>query len=244
MASASLLQSDITSYLKRTNPAVLDMIPTFVRLAEEKIYRVLRSRLNERTIAFIPVAIPPTPVSTPDTIYFDETTALTAMQVPADLEELRFIQIYGLPLLKRITTEALVMANAGYGVGSGVGEAAGTPRYFARSATNTSNGVSQYSFYPLSDQIGVPGLISYWCNFKGTLDFTDLNTPTTNRVLEGAYDLYLYGSLLEAQPYMKNDERIQTWSAMFTAAAETLNQQYIREETSGSTMNVNAPYGD
>lgn len=243
MASASLLQSDITSYLKRSNPAVLDMIPTFVRLAEEKIYRVLRSRLNERTFLYIPSALP-LPANTEDTIYFDETTALRSISVPADLEEIRFIQIQGLPLLKRVTTEAYVMAEAGYGYGYGVGDAPGIPRYFARSAANTASGQSNYSFYPLSDQVGVPALISYWCNFKDTLDFTDLVTPTTNRVLEGAYDLYLYGSLLEAQPYMKNDERIQTWSAMFTAAAETLNQQYVREDTSGSTMNVSAPYGD
>lgn len=45
----------------------------------------------------------------------------------------------------------------------------------------------------------------------------------TNWLLTIAPDAYLYGALLEAAPYMKDDERIQVWVAGLTAAIDGLN---------------------
>jgi hypothetical protein len=44
-----------------------------------------------------------------------------------------------------------------------------------------------------------------------------------NWLLLQAPDIYLYGSLLEASAYMKNDARIPVWTAGLTSAIETLN---------------------
>lgn len=38
-------------------------------------------------------------------------------------------------------------------------------------------------------------------------------TNTTNWLLTKSPDIYLYGSLLEAVPYLKNDERVPLWTA-------------------------------
>src|SRR5512139_474459 len=63
---------------------------------------------------------------------------------------------------------------------------------------------------------------------------------TTNWLLTLAPDLYLYGMLLEASPYLKNDERIAIWMAGFTSTLEALNkigarQSYDVESTNGLT---------
>jgi hypothetical protein len=49
------------------------------------------------------------------------------------------------------------------------------------------------------------------------------STNTTNWLLTLAPDLYLYGALLESAPYMKEDERIQTWGLGFKSALDGLN---------------------
>jgi hypothetical protein len=45
----------------------------------------------------------------------------------------------------------------------------------------------------------------------------------TNWLTEEALQLLLYGVLLEATPFLKNDERIQVWQQMYDRAASMLN---------------------
>lgn len=44
----------------------------------------------------------------------------------------------------------------------------------------------------------------------------------TNYLTEYAPDVLLYATLLEATPFLKNDERIQTWQGMYDRAAQAL----------------------
>ena len=60
-----------------------------------------------------------------------------------------------------------------------------------------------------------------------------LATNATNWLLAAAPDLYLYGALLEAAPYIKEDARIQTWGLGLTNALGDLN-------TLGLTSTFNA----
>lgn len=46
----------------------------------------------------------------------------------------------------------------------------------------------------------------------------------TNAVLEAGPALYLYGSLLQAAPYLLDDARIQTWAALYQEAATLLQR--------------------
>ena len=48
---------------------------------------------------------------------------------------------------------------------------------------------------------------------------------TTNDILTRAPDLYLYGTLLAAAPFLMNDERIPTWEKLYTSARDRINGQ-------------------
>jgi hypothetical protein len=45
----------------------------------------------------------------------------------------------------------------------------------------------------------------------------------SNWLTEYAPQLILYGALLEATPFLKNDERIQVWQSMYDRAAQALS---------------------
>jgi hypothetical protein len=49
------------------------------------------------------------------------------------------------------------------------------------------------------------------------------NTQTTNWLMTKSPDLYLYSSLLEATPYLKNDERVQIWAAARQQVMDAMN---------------------
>lgn len=50
----------------------------------------------------------------------------------------------------------------------------------------------------------------------------------TNWLTEYAPDLLLYATLLEATPFLKSDERIQVWQAMFDRAAQALTGEDMK----------------
>lgn len=61
-------------------------------------------------------------------------------------------------------------------------------------------------------------------------------TNTSNWLLEDAPDLYLYAALLEAEPFIKNDERIQTWTAALEAAINDLETNDDAGQFGGSSL--------
>ena len=50
--------------------------------------------------------------------------------------------------------------------------------------------------------------------FRNVPKLSDSNT--TNWLLELAPDLYLYGTLLQSAPYLRDDERITTWASLYS----------------------------
>jgi len=50
----------------------------------------------------------------------------------------------------------------------------------------------------------------------------------TNWLTQYAPDLLLYAALLEATPFLKNDERIQTWQGMYDRAASAINNEDLK----------------
>ena len=62
-----------------------------------------------------------------------------------------------------------------------------------------------------------------------------LATDTTNWLSENHEDAYLFGTLAQAEPYMKNDKRIVVWRTLFEAV---LSQ--IEESDTGERGNRNA----
>lgn len=51
------------------------------------------------------------------------------------------------------------------------------------------------------------------------------DSNTSNAILSRAPDLYLYGALLAAEPFLLNDERVQTWTLFYRSALEAINGQ-------------------
>jgi len=60
----------------------------------------------------------------------------------------------------------------------------------------------------------------------------------TNWLLTLAPDLYLYGALLESAPYIKEDDRIQTWGLGFTTALNDLNNLGLTSAFNAGPMTV------
>ena len=61
---------------------------------------------------------------------------------------------------------------------------------------------------------------------------------TTEPMLTDNPDVYLYGALLEAEPFLMNDQRIQLWATALTEAVNQIQQQDNKDRHSGSTMRV------
>jgi hypothetical protein len=65
-----------------------------------------------------------------------------------------------------------------------------------------------------------------------------LATNNTNWLLTLAPDMYLYGTLLEAAPYIKNDPRIQTWGTLLMTATQNLNDLNRTSAFNAGTLTV------
>ncbi len=59
---------------------------------------------------------------------------------------------------------------------------------------------------------------------------------TTNWLLTQAPDIYLYGALLQAAPYLQNDERIPVWAALYTRGIEDLRLADNRSTQAGTML--------
>lgn len=64
---------------------------------------------------------------------------------------------------------------------------------------------------------------------------------TTNTVLDEAPDIYLYGALAEAAPYLEHDERVALWKQLFSDACDELDTVRQREETAASLQAARLP---
>lgn len=62
------------------------------------------------------------------------------------------------------------------------------------------------------------------------------NSVTTNWLLTSSPDIYLYGALLQAAPYLQDDARIQTWVSLYQAGLDQLQIADDRGSTSGGAI--------
>jgi len=61
---------------------------------------------------------------------------------------------------------------------------------------------------------------------------------TTEQMLTDNPDVYLYGALLEAEPFLMNDQRVQLWATALQEAAGEIQSQDNKDRHSGSAMRV------
>jgi hypothetical protein len=69
------------------------------------------------------------------------------------------------------------------------------------------------------------------------IDNLSVSNPTETMLTENP-DVYLYGALLEAEPFLMNDARVQLWGSMLQQVAKDLQDRDIFDRHSGSALRV------
>jgi hypothetical protein len=80
---------------------------------------------------------------------------------------------------------------------------------------------NQAELLPIPDT-SYTGELTYYTTIAKLSD-----SNTSNWILERHPDVYLYGSLLQAAPYLRDDERIATWGSIFETA---VNDMIVQNE--------------
>ena len=62
------------------------------------------------------------------------------------------------------------------------------------------------------------------------------SSVASNWLLSSSPDIYLYGSLLQAAPYLQDDARIQTWATLYERALNDLQTADDRSASSGGVL--------
>lgn len=97
----------------------------------------------------------------------------------------------------------------------------------------------QIQFAPASG--ANPGLLemSYYAKPDALSD-----TNPSNRILEASPAIYLYGSLIQAAPYLGDDARVQTWGQLYTQACDVLQQADDAAEFSAGPLVIRSASTD
>ena len=140
--------------------------------------------------------------------------------VPSGFLELRSIQITGDSggMLSYLTPQ---QANDNYRGDTGI------PRFYSIVG-------STFAFYPPPSGTYTAELV-YYAAIAALSDAAPTNWMLTNHP-----DVYLYGSLKEAEAFIKNDPRIQTWKAQYEEAIAQVMAADQRSRWSGSPMQIRA----
>lgn len=72
--------------------------------------------------------------------------------------------------------------------------------------------------------------------YAGETPLSDSNA--SNWFMANAPDLLLYGALVEAEPFLKNDERISVWSGMYENALQALDDMNRVQSFAGSGLEM------
>jgi hypothetical protein len=91
--------------------------------------------------------------------------------------------------------------------------------------------------YPTPDDTYAASLVYY----GRTPALSDTNTA--NWLLTEAPDAYLYGSLVHAAPYLKDDQRAVVWESLFKLSLDTLNSSSEDAKYGGSGLKMRTRRG-
>jgi hypothetical protein len=142
--------------------------------------------------------------------------------LPSDFQTMRRIRLNGVDGKPRLEFLSGTQADE---YRYGVLNATGQPRYF------TIMG-DELELIPTPDEAYTLEMV-YRANM-------DLATDLTNWLLTLAPDAYLYGALLESAPYIKEDERINTWSAGLKFAMDGLNSLAMDQANGSGPLVIRA----
>ena len=105
------------------------------------------------------------------------------------------------------------------------GSTSGTPKFYTILANEVSLG-------PIPASVQEVEMLFY-------KKFDNLSvTTTTNWLITNAPDIYLYGTMLEAEPFIMNDERVPLWAQALQQGISDLQEQDNKDRHSGSALRV------
>ena len=199
MTDYGSLKTSVASYLARSD--LTNQIPDFIRLAEERLARDLRTR---KMLV----------VARADTTGADSTVGL-----PTDFLEMRDMHLRTTPV------QSLTYRS---------------PNSFFAGSRTTDSGkpvdytilASEIQFAPIPDTAYSVQMLYY---AKPTL-LSDSNT--SNVFLANYPDALLYAALGEAEPYLMNDARLQTWAALYDRSITAINTADQSSEYGGQPMSM------
>ena len=141
------------------------------------------------------------------------------LALPANYIQMRNFQVNSNPLttLSYVTPE---IYDSLWG-----GSTSGTPKFYTILA-------NEVSFGPIPGSVMEVEMLFY-------KKFDSLSvTNTTNWLITNAPDIYLYGSMLEAEPFIMNDERVPLWATALERAVTDMQEQDNKDRHSGSALRV------
>ena len=106
--------------------------------------------------------------------------------------------------------------------------ATGKPYYF----TVIGGSTNQLEILPSPDSTYTASIV-YYTRIAALSD-----SATSNWLLAAHPDIYLFGTLVEAEPYLKNDERMPMWAARLEKALNDLKLQGQRERHTASGLRM------
>lgn len=111
-----------------------------------------------------------------------------------------------------------------------------TPSYMYSSEIYNETGTAEAytiegSNIIIRPQASATVLMGYVKAFDALSDDTD-----TNWLLTNAYDVYLYGTLVQAAPYIKDDARLPMWQQMYANAVAATNKTSKFGRASGAPL--------
>ena len=147
----------------------------------------------------------------------------TTIDVPADYREFISFQVDGFPLTRVSLTEVQGQRADFARVNR--------PQQFARQD-------DKFLLWPTPDK----GYIYTLYYFSKLVPLT---SGQTNAVLDSEPGLYLYGSLLKAEPYVKGEDKelVTLWAAEFQKILDGVEEERSRESRSGSNTEVQSAFG-
>ena len=106
--------------------------------------------------------------------------------------------------------------------------ATGRPYYF----TVIGGSSNQLEVVPSPDSTYTSSIV-YYTRIAALSD-----SATSNWLLAAHPDIYLFGTLVEAEPYLKNDERMPMWTSRLDKSLAALHLQGERELHTGSSLRM------
>jgi len=141
---------------------------------------------------------------------------------PTDLLELYNIQLNSDPIVRLEQVSLSKMDEL-----KSASSTTGKPRYFAITG-------SDFEFYPSPDATYGIEVIYY-------STITPLSASNTdNFLITNQPDIYLFGALVQAEPWLMNDERIGVWGALLGKGIEELRVSDQRAQTESGTIVMRA----